>query len=336
VYWPALSNIILTSIVCLRPVAKPTVPNFLPITQTANLSQREKKRKAKQHPYAWAQAQQRKNANLKRQEELKQERRIEGDDDPVRGRTTAFLESLENPELAASGIKGRPTTERRNFRLTDAELKDVMQHAYVLNKPIHHSVADGTAMAGSVFHSENAEELFAEHERKHNRASEALKRITAMENANQKNRYYHNVHRIVEEFGRHRTDKVLNKLPKNPEPPVEANMKARVLSSIWDAMRPLSIQPPLVRAGPDTGSSEVQIGLLTARIRRLDDVLRTNRGYKDIQNKRALEMLVHKRQKLLKYMERKERGSERWTNMLDKLGLTPASWKGQISTYGRI
>merc|ERR1712000_362765 len=288
----------LSANLCLRPVTKPTAPNFLPITQTANLSQREKKRKAKQHPYAWAQAQQRKNANLKRQEELRQERRVEGDNDPVRGRTTAFLDSLENGESAAAGAgKGRSMAERRNFRLADSELKDVMQHAYVLNKPIHHSVADGTAMKGTVFHSENAEELFAEHERKHNRASEALKRITAME---------------------------------------KANMKARVLSSIWDAMRPLSIQPPLVRAGPDTGSSEVQIGLLTARIRRLDTVLKSNRGYKDIQNKRALEMLVHKRQKLLKYMERKERGSERWTHMLDKLGLTPSSWKGQITTYGRI
>ncbi|KAG9257699.1 uncharacterized protein F5Z01DRAFT_734086 [Emericellopsis atlantica] len=327
----------LSANLCLRPVAKPTVPNFLPITQTANLSQREKKRKAKQHPYAWAQAQQRKNANLKRQEELRQERRVEGDNDPVRGRTTAFLDSLENAESAAAGAgKGRSMAERRNFRLADSELKDVMQHAYVLNKPIHHSVAEGTAMKGTVFHSENAEELFAEHERKHNRASEALKRITAMENANQKHRYYHNVHRIVEEFGRHKTDKTLKKLPKNAEPPQEANRKARVLSSIWDAMRPLSIQPPLVRAGPDTGSSEVQIGLLTARIRRLDTVLKSNRGYKDIQNKRALEMLVHKRQKLLKYMERKERGSERWTHMLDKLGLTPSSWKGQITTYGRI
>jgi ribosomal protein S15 len=84
------------------------------------------------------------------------------------------------------------------------------------------------------------------------------------------------------------------------------------------------------RAGPDTGSSEVQIAILTAKIRTLTKALDINRGYKDKHNKRNLRLLVHRRQKLLAYMERKERGSERWTRMIEKLGLTPATWRGQI------
>ncbi|EEY19332.1 conserved hypothetical protein [Verticillium alfalfae VaMs.102] len=40
---------------------------------------------------------------------------------------------------------------------------------------------------------------------------------------------------------------------------------------------------------------------------------------------------IRRRQRLLRYMEKKERGSERWTNLLATLGLSPATWKEQIS-----
>ena len=88
--------------------------------------------------------------------------------------------------------------------------------------------------------------------------------------------------------------------------------------------------PPKERAGPDTGSSEVQIGILTAKIRRLADQYE-GVSRNDKVNKRNLRLLLHRRQKLLKYMERRERGSGRWYNMIETLGLTEATWKGQIA-----
>ena len=52
----------------------------------------------------------------------------------------------------------------------------------------------------------------------------------------------------------------------------------------------------------DTGSSEVQIALLTDRIRVLTEHAKTNK--KDNHSKRGLVMLVSKRKKLLKYLRR--------------------------------
>lgn len=84
------------------------------------------------------------------------------------------------------------------------------------------------------------------------------------------------------------------------------------------------------RAGPDTGSSEVQIGILTAKIRVLAGEWE-GAGRGDKVNKRNLRLLLHRRQKLLRYMQKRERGSGRWENMLEVLGLTEATWKGQIA-----
>lgn len=74
----------------------------------------------------------------------------------------------------------------------------------------------------------------------------------------------------------------------------------------------------------------MQIAILTAKIRvladRWDGVAR-----KDKVNKRNLRLLLHRRQKLLKYMERKERGGDRWRHVIEVLGLTEATWKGQIA-----
>ena len=71
--------------------------------------------------------------------------------------------------------------------------------------------------------------------------------------------------------------------------------------------------------------------LPTAKIRALANQLETGRGYKDKVGKRDLRLLVHRRQKLLQYMERKERGSERWFHLIEKLGLSDATYKGQIT-----
>ncbi|KAG6041948.1 hypothetical protein E4U41_000063 [Claviceps citrina] len=298
----------------LRPATRTATLNFLPVIRTANLSQREKKRKAKQDPYKWAQAQQRKNANLERREELKQQRDAAWGD-PVLGKTTPFLESLDTAgQVGQSEVphdaSGNPletphnlptTPGLRNHFLTDEELEEAMKHAYVLGKPLFGVVS---AQMSSTFEDEQKK-----HEQNHARAVEALRRITSLRNSSARDRFHANVRRIIDEFGRHKTDKFL-------------------------APKPQSINPNTVpmpdRAGPDTGSSEVQIAILTAKIRALSSALQVNRGYKDMHNKRNLRLLVHRRQKLLAYMERKERGSERWTHMLEKLGLTPATWKGQI------
>lgn len=300
---------------CLRPAAKPSTPNFLPITQTANLSQREKKRAAKQDPYRWAQAQQRKNANLKRREELALERDA-AQGDPIWGKTTPFLESLDSAGQASlsevpKDADGNPLEEPhalpttpglRNHFLTEAELELAAQHAYALTKPMVGAVA-------SQMDSTTEEERLKIHDARHAKALEALRRITSMENSSGKDRFHANVRRIVDEFGRHKTDKFLAPRPKSIRP---------------------NTTPMPPRAGPDTGSSEVQIAILTAKIRSVAKGLQINRGHKDKHNRRALRLLLHRRQKLIKYMERKERGSGRWENMLEKLGLTPATWKGQI------
>lgn len=82
--------------------------------------------------------------------------------------------------------------------------------------------------------------------------------------------------------------------------------------------------------GPDTGSSEVQIAILTAKIKTVADFLAT-RGKGDKHNKRNLRLLVHRRQKLLQYLRRKERGGPRWQHCIETLGLTEGTWRGEIS-----
>ena len=52
----------------------------------------------------------------------------------------------------------------------------------------------------------------------------------------------------------------------------------------------------------DTGSSQVQVALLTTRIRSLTDHVKINK--KDNHSRRGLVLLVSQRKKLLKYMRR--------------------------------
>lgn len=54
----------------------------------------------------------------------------------------------------------------------------------------------------------------------------------------------------------------------------------------------------------DTGSTEVQIALLTARIAHITEHLKTNK--QDNSSKRGLLMLIGKRNGLLKYLESKD------------------------------
>jgi small subunit ribosomal protein S15 len=71
------------------------------------------------------------------------------------------------------------------------------------------------------------------------------------------------------------------------------------------------------RADQDTGSAEVQIALLTARINDLTEHMRLHT--KDFSSRRGLIKLVNARTTLLKYLRQTER--ERYLAVIAKLGL---------------
>ena len=71
------------------------------------------------------------------------------------------------------------------------------------------------------------------------------------------------------------------------------------------------------REAVDTGSPEVQIALLTARITELTEHLRTHK--KDHASRRGLLMMVSKRSGLLNYLRDKDR--TRYLNVIGRLGL---------------
>jgi small subunit ribosomal protein S15 len=67
----------------------------------------------------------------------------------------------------------------------------------------------------------------------------------------------------------------------------------------------------------DTGSAEVQIALLTARVNELTEHLRTHK--KDHHSRRGLLMLVGKRRRLLDYLQRTD--LDRYRALIKELGL---------------
>jgi len=71
------------------------------------------------------------------------------------------------------------------------------------------------------------------------------------------------------------------------------------------------------RAQGDTGSPEVQVALLTARINDLTGHFKVN--VKDHHSRRGLLMLVSQRRKLLDYLKRKN--ADKYRQLIDKLGL---------------
>jgi small subunit ribosomal protein S15 len=71
------------------------------------------------------------------------------------------------------------------------------------------------------------------------------------------------------------------------------------------------------REPSDTGSPEVQIALLTARITELTEHLRMHK--KDHASRRGLLIMVSKRSGLLSYLRNKDR--ERYLSVIGRLGL---------------
>ncbi|MER3425830.1 MAG: 30S ribosomal protein S15 [Thermus sp.] len=67
----------------------------------------------------------------------------------------------------------------------------------------------------------------------------------------------------------------------------------------------------------DTGSTEVQVALLTHRINRLSEHLQKHKH--DHHSHRGLLMLVGKRRRLLRYLEREDEA--RYQALIEKLGL---------------
>ncbi|KAK9778894.1 hypothetical protein SCAR479_04130 [Seiridium cardinale] len=299
---------------CLRPAPQAT-PSLLPLTQAATLTTKEKKRIAKQDPYRWQQMQQRKAAHGTIKQRLNEDRQA-AFGDPVRGLQTPFIESFDSAGQSPLSVPrvdddGNPIEEPHalptsphvlNNLVSKEELDDAVKHAYILTKPLDE--ADSLVRADDLATREET------HARNHAIAVEAMKRIVHLENGSAKDRLHANIRRCVETFGRHQTD---------------LNLRPKALS------RGVEKEELPVRGGPDTGSSEVQIAILTAKIRALANALEKGRGYKDKVGKRDLRLLVHRRQKLLQYMQRKERGSDRWHHLLETLGLSEATWKGQIT-----
>jgi len=109
------------------------------------------------------------------------------------------------------------------------------------------------------------------------------------------------------------TEKVEKKVTKKSgkavkkveELPVPSEEKAQIISEYQ------------VKPG-DTGSPEVQIALLTARIEKLALHLKTNT--KDNHSRRGLLGIISKRRRLLNYLETKEK--PRYKEISKKLGLT--------------
>jgi ribosomal protein S15 len=279
---------------------------------------KEKKRRMKQDPYGWAQSQQRKNANLKRQEELNKVREPAWGH-PVHGVTTPFVESFDSGGQAPLSTPpvdgdGNPLEEPHelptsphilNNLLSKDELEAALERSKKLTEPLKGGDLTTVDPVAEAQEQEN-------HAKEHAKAEIALRRITDLNNGCAKDRKHANIRRCIETFGRHVTDKTLAR----PAPPPG---------------RGIVPQPKPERAGPDTGSSEVQIAILTAKIRALALALESPKGHKDKNNKRSLRLLCHKRQRLLRYMEKKERASGRWQYLIETLGLTGATYKEQIT-----
>ena len=71
------------------------------------------------------------------------------------------------------------------------------------------------------------------------------------------------------------------------------------------------------RGKEDTGSPEVQVAILTDRIKTLTEHFKSHA--KDNHSRRGLLMMVNKRRSLLDYLKKND--AERYTDLIGKLGL---------------
>ena len=320
---------------CLRASKPSPSPSFTlplrPFSATANsLAIASDKKRKHLDPYTLAIRNRKIAAQRSRQAELQQER-AQSLGDPVRGVTTPFVASFDtaSPLEPSPDVKMPQEIDKLNYGLKPEDVELSLERS----RELAVTELEPTEMPSPLKENNQTKteeqykrELKAAKKKKadklHETASIALERIAALENGSSKNRMKVNVARCVNTFGRHNTDIIF--------PP-----KAPGLKDVSDAtsapIRPqTNYEAAQKRAGPDTGSSEVQIAILTAKIRTLANFLEKH-GNKDKHNKRNLRLLVHRRQKLLQYLRRKERGGPRWQHCIETLGLTEGTWKGEIS-----
>ncbi|PGH10887.1 ribosomal protein S15 [Polytolypa hystricis UAMH7299] len=272
----------------------------------SSIAEAERARNRRIHdPYAIAQARQQKAANLSRQKALKEER-AKSLGDPVIGDPTSFTQSLQAIPTQSTQKPSGASAEYLNYFVTPQEFEAALARSKNLTTPVDQS-------GSSDYDPQLADEELRKHDELHKNAQEALNRIVRLGNGSNKDFSRVNIQRCIEKFGRHNTD---SQLPPKP-------------ASVAHASAP-EHPSRAPRAGPDTGSSEVQIAVLTSKILVLAKQMERT-GHKDKHNKRNLRVLVHKRQKLLNYLRRKERGGPRWQHLVENLGLKDASFKGEIS-----
>ncbi|KAB0611565.1 30S ribosomal protein S15 [Campylobacter hyointestinalis] len=84
-----------------------------------------------------------------------------------------------------------------------------------------------------------------------------------------------------------------------------------------DSAKKAEIVAKFARKSTDTGSPEVQVALLTARIIELTEHLKTNK--KDFSSRLGLLKLVGRRKRLLKYL--KAKNYESYTKLIAELGI---------------
>jgi small subunit ribosomal protein S15 len=87
--------------------------------------------------------------------------------------------------------------------------------------------------------------------------------------------------------------------------------------SLLDAERTREIISSFQREEGDTGSCEVQVALLTERVKQLTAHLQNHP--KDHTSRRGLLLLVSQRRALLEYLKRKNR--QRYQDLIERLGL---------------
>ncbi|NBX84456.1 MAG: 30S ribosomal protein S15 [Gammaproteobacteria bacterium] len=71
------------------------------------------------------------------------------------------------------------------------------------------------------------------------------------------------------------------------------------------------------RGQNETGSPEVQVSLMTHRIKQLTEHFKANKN--DVHSRRGLQTIVNKRRKLLKYLKSKDQS--RYMSLIQRLGL---------------
>ncbi|CBY01315.1 similar to ribosomal protein S15 [Plenodomus lingam JN3] len=303
------------------------------LLQAKTIDQVRQRQRRLNDPYLVAQRNRKKEANLSRRAEL-EEARVASLGNPVRGVPTPFVESFETgmPITHEEGKKIPEDHLHLNYAFDPKTVEQQLETSQKLAVPLSelgkpvatqsYQWSDSRQYEKADAMEQAAEDIEAQTKKDHARAAEAIARITALENGSSKDRMRVNKARCVETFGRHNTDKIF--------PPKAPTLQKSGATELHPVRPETNVDKAGKRVGPDTGSSEVQIAILTAKIKTLADFLQT-RGKGDKHNKRNLRLLVHRRQKLLQYLRRKERGGPRWQHCIETLGLTEGTWKGEIS-----